>query len=644
MCRSDVKHLPHFSHDVAIIHLSSSKEKGLQFKLRLTRPERYKLKVQGRDLCMFGQLYQGEKDETVNTKDYNPDKGLKYGARVRVLLPQGGRFSAVGDTALMIKDASEAVVIIALATDYYKDGPIETKLKNSLAAAETQSYEQLKREHEQAYAKWFGRVSVDFGEVDGRNEMPLDQRMDLFKKQGNDPSLIALYMQFGRYLLISSTRQGALPPNLQGLWCGTLTPEWSSDYHTNINLQMNLWPATTGNLSDLIYPTFDWMERLLPNARKTAWAYYHAKGWVNFHIGNVWQFTSPGMYPAWGSCVTLGAWMCTTLYNAFLYTNDKAYLAKLYPMLRECALFFTEILVEDPETHYLITAPTCSPENQYVYDGKNVGVCPGCTMDNQVLRDLFSKTMDAARILGKDEDFCKKLEALTQRLQPTTIAADGRIMEWMQPYQERPDAINFGHVSHLYGLYPSNEISWERTPDLAAAANKSIYVRGGYGHSGWCGAWRSLLCSRLHMGEDAYHFMTNLLTCEPETKDAPNWYPNTSYHQIDECFGGCASVMEMLIQSQNGFIDLLPALPAALKSGSFSGLVVRGGGEVSLVWKDKIVEKMSLTAKGDYTFRLKLKPYMDVKRFRLSGSPINTNFTGDILEVAMKKGEVLRYE
>jgi alpha-L-fucosidase 2 len=417
----------------------------------------------------------------------------------------------------------------------------------------------------------------------------------------------------------------------------------------NINVQMNHWPVESGNLPELHLPLIEWTKQQVPSGQRTAKVFYNARGWVTHILGNVWEFTAPGEHPSWGATNTSAAWMCAHLYNHYLYAKDKAYLAEVYPVMKESALFFTDMLVKDPRKQQLVTAPTTSPENVYRLNGTTVSVCAGSTMDNQILRELFQNTIDAAGILGVDEDFAAVLAEKRAQLKPTTVGADGRIMEWLDPFEETEP--HHRHVSHLYGLYPAGEISPERTPLLADAARKTLEVRGDES-TGWSMAWKVNFWARLHDGEHAYKLLTDLLT--PCIQQGFNYskgggtYPNLFCahppFQIDGNFGGSAGIAEMLIQSQNGYVEFLPALPAAWKTGRFSGLRVQGGGEVSAGWKDGHWQEARLKAHASDLFRIKLPAEASGLKVKLNGKPVSCPVTDSILEIHLQSEDELELQ
>lgn len=626
-----------FADDLGVIHLTADADKALNFSFGMNRPEHYKVTTDGNDLLMQGQLPDG-----VDTLEM---KGTRYAARVRILLPKGGTVLP-GDSTVSVRNASEAILLVSMATDY-AGSQMDDKITALLANAGKKDFGAMKKAHIAAYRSLFGRVELDLGHSSAREAMPMDERLAAFNEDPDDPSLGALYFQFGRYLLISSTRVGSLPPNLQGLWCNTINTAWNGDYHLNINLQMNHWPAEVGNLSELHLPLVEWTKQQVASGERTAKAFYNARGWVTHILGNVWEFTAPGEHPSWGATNTSAAWLCEHLYMHYLYTLDKEYLKEVYPVLKGASLFFVDMLVEDPRNKYLVTAPTTSPENGYrLPNGKSAHICAGSTMDNQILRELFTNTIEAAGILGLDADFAGELAAKRARLMPTTIGKDGRIMEWLEPYEETEP--HHRHVSHLYGLYPGNEISMGQTPELAEAARKSLVARGDKS-TGWSMAWKMNFWARLHDGDHAYKLFVDLLRpCVDRKTNMTNGggtYPNLFCghppFQIDGNFGGCAGIAEMLVQSQTGQIELLPALPSAWKNGSFKGLKVRGGGEVSARWKESRLTEASLKASVPNTFRLKLPPDSARMSIKINQKAVSLPVVDGMLTVDLQAGDQL---
>ncbi len=600
-----------YKNDVIVIKFSSDKKKSLGFKLTMDRESNVRLtglqtpvcSIENGDLIYRGSLPSGT--------EADPDaafEGVRYEGRTRVLLRKGGTLKAENGSIEVI-DADEVILIIGMKTNYFGDD-YQAVLKEQVDKAASTSWKKLYSDHADAYGELFDRVDIDFGHDIERERLPIDERLKAFEADHCDPSLVSLYYQFGRYLLISSTRPGCLPPNLQGLWANTIDTPWNGDYHLNINMQMNLWPAETGNLSELHLPFIEWTKDQVESGRNTAKVFYNSRGWVTHILGNVWNFTYPGEHPSWGAPNTPAASLCQHRYRHYQYTMDKEYLADVYPTMREAALFFVDMLVEDPTSHYLVTAPTTSPELSYWFKGKAVSLSAGSTMDNQIVRELFSNVSEAAAILGVDKDFVDTLAQQKSRLMPTSIGEDGRIMEWPVPRQETD--VHHRHTSHLYGLQPGDEISITKTPELANAAIKTLEVRGDES-TGWSMGWKVNFWARLHDGNHAYKLICDLFhpvtTTEFDYGNEGGTYPNLFCahppFQIDGNFGGCAGIAEMLVQSHEGFIELLPALPDALKDGAFSGLCVRGGAEVSAKWSDGKLTYVCLKAKNDGEFNIK---------------------------------------
>ena len=596
---------------VILIRLTANRKGGISFKSQLRGVRNQAHSNYATDYFRMDGVRQDGLMVNGKSADYlGIDGKIRYKAELKAI-PEGGAMSVENDY-LTIKDADAVTLIIAAATNFvnYKEvnADQEKRISDYFEQVKNKSYDEMRSAAINDYQEYFQRVVLDLPKTES-SYLPTDKRMEAVT-ENSDPNLAALCYNFARHTLISSSRPGTQPANLQGIWNNNMNPAWDSKYTTNINTEMNYWPASSGNLSECMEPLIKMVKELTDQGAQVAKEHYGAGGWVFHQNTDLWRVAAPMDGPCWGTFTVGGAWLTNQLYDHYLYTQDENYLKEIYPLMKGSIQFFMDFLIDDPDGKWLVTNPSTSPENppkgpgyEYFFDEITgfwyfTTICYGASMDIQILTDLFGNYIETVKILGVDEEFAKKVTKARMRLAPPKIGKDGTIQEWAEDFGQMED--KHRHFSHMYGLYPGNVISSKNTPKLIDGC-KAVLNQRGDGGKGFSMGWKMALWARLYDGNRANKIFKGYI----QNQCYPQLFAKCGNPlQIDGTMGVAAGITEMLMQSHESIIELLPALPDEWNEGRFDGICARGGFELDMEWKNKTTSKVEVLSKAGKTCRI----------------------------------------